>query len=423
MTNEFNIHKGVKQGCVLSPILFSIFINEFVKLLRESNFGVRMNGVWMGGLFWADDVILIANNEREMTEMLEIANIFAKEWKLGFNHEKSNVMVVGKRINKDKEWKLGEKSIKEVNSYKYLGVYISSNMSEHSHYEHVIQKGNRLIAYIKGIIANLDDFNRVYYGNILWKTIAIPSINYACSIWYNKSKKDNEDLEKVQLQMARFLLKAPRYTPKEALYGDLGWVPLSKLHKLSRVKLFNRFITMDDHRWPNIVLNSMLQLKCDFDRLKYKFLSSCVDIFEKCTDIGFYNNVFDNDSLTLVPFSVSNVERYCKTYKWSNDVSGLCTLCGNGEIEDIKHFLLNCKAFDNIRMKELSNLQNNLVLCNDYDTWNRYTTATADDKLQYILGGDSIAICKESETFFDLFCKQYTRAAWEKRSELKSPNI
>ena len=95
-------------------------------------------------------------------------------------------------------WKLGDKSIKEVISYKYL-VYISSNLREHTHYEHVIQNFNRLIAYIKGIIANLDDFNRVYYGNILWKTIALPSINDACSVWYSKSKKDNENLEKLQL--------------------------------------------------------------------------------------------------------------------------------------------------------------------------------------------------------------------------------
>ena len=79
MTNEFDIGKGVKQGCVLSPVLFSIFINEFVKLLRESNLRVRMNGIWTGGLFWADDVILISNIEEEMTKILEIADRFAKE--------------------------------------------------------------------------------------------------------------------------------------------------------------------------------------------------------------------------------------------------------------------------------------------------------------------------------------------------------
>ena len=389
--------------------------------------------------------------------MLEIAFRFAKEWKLGFNHDKSSIMVVGKRFDKNKEWKLGCDTIREVNSYKYLGVIISSNQREHTHYEHVIQKGNRLIAYIKGIIANLDDFNRVYYGNILWKTIALPSINYACSIWYNKSNKDNENLEKIQIQMARFLLKAPRYTPKEALYGDLGWAPLSQLHEVAWSKLFHRFINMDAYRWPNIVLKCMLQLKCDFNDFKYKFLTTCVDIFEKCPDIDFYNHVFNFDNLTFNSFSVSTLkndvskwykaewsdtltqkislhnysklqsspklQKYlldktnfygasikfklrsntlpldCKTYKWSNDISGVCSLCDSGEIEDVKHFLLKCTAFDDIRNEELTNLKGKLTLCDLFDTWTLFSSSIADDKLLYILGADSVFSCDDSAFF------------------------
>ena len=76
------------------------------------------------------------------------------------------------------------------------------------------------------IIENFDDFNRVYYGDILWKTIALPSINYACAIWVDSSKQDTDKIESIQLQMARYIHKAPRNTPKEALYGDLGWVPI-----------------------------------------------------------------------------------------------------------------------------------------------------------------------------------------------------
>ena len=99
--------------------------------------------------------------------------------------------------------------------------------------------------------------------------------------------------------MARFLLKAPRYTSQEAPYGDLGWVPLSHLQEVARVKLFNRFIIMDAYIWPNVVLHSMLQLNCDFDQLKYKFLSCYIDIFAKCTNIDLYNHVFDTVNLTF----------------------------------------------------------------------------------------------------------------------------
>ena len=38
LTDFFEIEEGVKQGCVLSPVLFCIFINEFAKMIKESAF-------------------------------------------------------------------------------------------------------------------------------------------------------------------------------------------------------------------------------------------------------------------------------------------------------------------------------------------------------------------------------------------------
>ena len=50
-TDFFEISEGVKQGCVLSPVLFCIFINEFTKLLRKHEVGVRIHNVCVGSLF------------------------------------------------------------------------------------------------------------------------------------------------------------------------------------------------------------------------------------------------------------------------------------------------------------------------------------------------------------------------------------
>ena len=72
--------------------------------------------------------------------MLELAGNFAKEWKLNFNLEKSNVLITGKRIDKVKKWKLGEGFITETESYKYLGVHISRKLNDHIQFDNVIKK-------------------------------------------------------------------------------------------------------------------------------------------------------------------------------------------------------------------------------------------------------------------------------------------
>ena len=98
----------------------------------------------------------------------------------------------------------------------------SRGLSDHVHIEETIKKGNRLIAYryITSIIENFDDFNRVYYGDILWKTIALPSINYACAIWVDSSKQDTDKIESIQLQMAKSAFRRKKYLITTGCYSS-----------------------------------------------------------------------------------------------------------------------------------------------------------------------------------------------------------
>ena len=167
VTDFFDIEEGVKQGCVLSPTLFSLYINELSEMLDEHDVGIHIMGVNIQCLFWADDVVLLADNDHDLQRMLNIAAEFSHKWRLNFNHDKSNILITGKHINNHKLWQLGDDYISEVNFYKYLGVHISRNLSDHMHLNETIKKGNRLIGYIKSIINSQDDFNRVYYGDVL----------------------------------------------------------------------------------------------------------------------------------------------------------------------------------------------------------------------------------------------------------------
>ena len=208
-TDFFDIEEGVKQGCVLSPILFCIFINNLAKMIREASLGVCICDIQIGSLFWADDVVLIAEDKNELQKMLDIATTFSKRWRLAFNHDKSNVVIIGRRGSSNTKWRSGNHFISEVNEYKYLGVQISASISDHKHINEVVKKGNKIIAYIRSIIDDQDDFNRVYYGDILWKSLGMPVVNYACSTWVPSRLSDINRIGNLQIIMARSILKTP----------------------------------------------------------------------------------------------------------------------------------------------------------------------------------------------------------------------
>ena len=67
---------------------------------------------------YADDIVLMADNEYELQKMLDLAANFASNWRLSFNHTKSNVLIVGKRVNKYRSWHLGNDCINEVDTYR-----------------------------------------------------------------------------------------------------------------------------------------------------------------------------------------------------------------------------------------------------------------------------------------------------------------
>ena len=477
-TDFFKIDEGVKQGCVLSPVLFCIYIHQFTKLLNDHKLGVNVCNVRVGSLFWADDIVLIADNEHDLQKMLNLAADFANNWKLSFNHTKSNVLIIGKRINKDYLWHLGNNCIKEVDTYKYLGVTFNRNLTDHNHIEEVIKKGYRMIGYIKSIIEGQDDFNRVYYGDILWKNLGLSTINYASSVWMPSNVKDRKRLETLQNLMARTILKAPRNTPIECLLGDLGWQPVATLQDKLRVKYYDRLCKMPLHRWPKLLFNATSMIyTCNSKNKHLRWLSFVHNVF---TDYGFdhaFDNIPINDKTFLYRFGnvvldvnnqnwkngvqlKSSLRNYAllkdnprledyllcnkeffaaslkfkarsntlqlnnRTYHWNNDGNNICPLCKNG-IEDLKHFMFICKPLQCIRAAEYKSLENQLKTNNLEAIWQLFISSDLNVKTCFLLGlskdlfVDIVSIDVNCAlNIFDQVCKSFLKKAWCLRNEI-----
>ena len=123
VSNEFWITKGVRQGCVLSPILFCLYIADLEKAFEDRNVGGDLIGkkrIW--SLAYADDIVLLAENREALLDMCDSLKKFIKVRKLILSIEKTKVLVFNKGKNRKKDiWKWGRDEIEEVKVFKYLG--------------------------------------------------------------------------------------------------------------------------------------------------------------------------------------------------------------------------------------------------------------------------------------------------------------
>ena len=259
LSEEFRIECGLRQGCVLSPCLFSLFIMDLAWMLEERGLGIRIRGTWMGSCLFADDIVLLASSASELQAMLDAAAEFANRWHLKFNPKKCGVLVTGQK-KQDRRWCLGRDRIQEVDEYKYLGVWINRQANGHTH-----------IKYLCGSAAKLHGRARkakfwrgtedIEAGLVMWEVACKPRLNYGSEVWACSSLSDEKGLEQVQERAGRVVLGVSWRYPGVVIRGDLGWVKLRSERHERALKYAGRLRAMDGVRWPKIVGEALLEIR------------------------------------------------------------------------------------------------------------------------------------------------------------------
>ena len=123
------ISNGVKQGAVLSPVLFTDYINKLLTRLRESGVGCHIYGVFAGAFWYADDIVLLAPSLDALRHVILVGiyEDYAQEFHISFNPSKSKLMYYN--VSHDNlHVKLCNQDVRIVSKEIYLGNYISETI-------------------------------------------------------------------------------------------------------------------------------------------------------------------------------------------------------------------------------------------------------------------------------------------------------
>lgn len=95
-SEPFNTMNGIKQGAVLSPVLFSVYLDVLLLNLEKHGIGCRIGNYYYGALAYADDITLICPSLKGLQKMVDICEDFSHEYGLKFNEKKSMCIKFGK---------------------------------------------------------------------------------------------------------------------------------------------------------------------------------------------------------------------------------------------------------------------------------------------------------------------------------------
>ncbi|XP_063961110.1 uncharacterized protein LOC129267838 [Lytechinus pictus] len=245
-SNPIPITQGVRQGGVMSPLLYTAFVDGLIKELREKNLGSSIDGRFSGVVVLADDVALVANSPDELQLMLDATFNYAGLWHYKINPTKSAVIVFNNTKHPTRSsWTVNGSIVDVKTSHPHLGISKSGSRSDLT--DSIIGTGLRAFYSLSGSGAYTGGLTPMLVTH-LWRTFCIPRMLHGASIT-KLTKSMLQKLDKAQTHLFKRVLGVPITAADEIVHLLTNLLPLSIQIDLDRLLLFGQLSNLDHNRY------------------------------------------------------------------------------------------------------------------------------------------------------------------------------
>ena len=313
-SNVIYMHNRVKQGSVLSATLICIYMDELLSRLERSGIGCHIGNNYYGNISYADDLKLLCPSINGLQNMLDICDIFSKEYFVTYNAHKTIAICYGKTSeNPKRSLHLNGSSIRWETSVKYLGNMHCSSMSDCNdvtYKKHVyissVNKLNCHFAFASSATKAklLQTYCSAWYGSQNWQlnTEAVRGFHTECNKAVRRTlgfpactrsqllphlannQSFTAHIEYRWIQFYKCMLSSENekvsYIARRSLENSIGCLGKNRIHIRSKFDLIN----INDMSWiPKEPINSI-------DYARSQVIKELLDVKEGNSHISFFHN-------------------------------------------------------------------------------------------------------------------------------------
>ena len=278
----WKINNGVRQGGILSPLLFTVYIDNILKLLVNSNCGCMLGVSRSNVIAYADDLVLLSPSLNGLKTLLKNLMDGAENIKLDINFNKTVCIKFHNKYKNEilNDIKINDKIIKFVKEIKYLGFHLCFNLCNKND---IIQNLNQFYKQFNTVIRKFKncDLNLILK---LFKTYCLQI--YGSSLWFN-----NFNCTKVFNQFAVAYHKAIKKILCVPYYSSNH-----ECCEVLNLLTFKHFINFNKLRFIHNIFNS----PCDFIYKNFSFLKNYSKFYNECEHIlssvySVHSDLISND--------------------------------------------------------------------------------------------------------------------------------
>ena len=437
----FELSLGVRQGCILSPLLFNIFLSDLARKFESMENGFRVGEICLNSLFWADDLVLFAKSKDELDALLKTLEAYCKENEITINTKKTKCMIFNKggRLMR-RPFYLDGVQLENVRSYKYLGFLITPSGEINTGLKDLRDRAFKAFMKIKNDMGL--SFNQNLSTTLsLVDTLIKPILLYCGDFWGCLKLPKNNHIENLHMMMCKSLLGVKKQTTNVGALLELGRIPLHLYASKFAIKNWERIRmgigneillescqnSVENQGWlhrikQTLESNEMSNVYDEIPNSVYPFVHK--NFFEKLKE-NFHKTAFDqikSESSKLRTYSLFKtevgIEKYLSDmknvanrilvtkFRLSNHRLMIevgrhnkiprdrrfCPFCPD-LIEDEKHFLFTCPTYTHLRRRFLDPASNSI---------RSFQYLPHDAKLQALLSIMESDTCKFIASSMDL---------------------